>query len=340
MSRIAVAELKKISILLIWIVLCLAIPVNSIHATITTATSDGDWDSGSTWDNGIPSCGDTVWIDSNVTVDVTDHVELDETSSPACSTAMFIYIEGELNFSTGKKLYLPCGSSVQVADGGSVTKGNGGGNSNVIDVCQTTVWNAGDGDVSGPFIITGNGLPITLKSFQVRKMNDRVRIFWTTLSEINNDIFLIQRTTDFNNIEDIASINGAGNSRVEESYEHYDANPTSGISYYRLKQVDFDGAFTVSDWKAVNFDSEQKEEVTVFNDVENRHAILQINNHSGESVEFNMFDLSGRMIKSQIIIPDSDSYTITVNKQEYPSSEFLLYVIKVDRELYTFKVVH
>ena len=48
----------------------------------TTATSNGNWNNSGTWDNGVPSCGDTIVIDSGVTVTVTAMVNLDETSTP------------------------------------------------------------------------------------------------------------------------------------------------------------------------------------------------------------------------------------------------------------------
>lgn len=93
----------------------------------------------------------------------------------------------------------------------------------------------------------GNGssatLPVTLVQFSVvyEQVQAQVRLGWTTSSEINNDFFTIERSVDAVNYEVIETVKGAGNSRERLAYVTYDPNPLPGISYYRLKQTDFDG---------------------------------------------------------------------------------------------------
>jgi len=84
-------------------------------------------------------------------------------------------------------------------------------------------------------------LPIDLLSFNADENERTVRTDWVTKSEINNDYFIVQRSKEGVVFEDIGQIPGAGNSTQILSYEFIDANPYPGTSYYRLKQVDFDG---------------------------------------------------------------------------------------------------
>ncbi|MCB9197410.1 MAG: T9SS type A sorting domain-containing protein [Flavobacteriales bacterium] len=92
-----------------------------------------------------------------------------------------------------------------------------------------------------------NPLPIELLYFSANLNSENiVDLYWSTASEINNDYFQIERSADGLNWENISLIDGAGNSSVVSNYSAKDVEPLDGISYYRLKQVDFDGEFSYS----------------------------------------------------------------------------------------------
>src|SRR5258706_9334536 len=94
---------------------------------------------------------------------------------------------------------------------------------------------------------SGAPLPIALLTLTASLENTGVSVNWQTASEINNDHFEIERSRDGEHFEKIGIKTGAGNSTVNLFYSQYDPNPYSGINYYRLKQVDFDGTFSYSD---------------------------------------------------------------------------------------------
>ncbi|MBT1702302.1 T9SS type A sorting domain-containing protein [Chryseosolibacter indicus] len=89
-------------------------------------------------------------------------------------------------------------------------------------------------------------LPITLYSFEAILKNSFVALHWITLQEINNATFFIERSENGKTFEPIGTVDGAGNSKELRHYNHTDTNPLLGISYYRLKQTDFDGNYTYS----------------------------------------------------------------------------------------------
>ena len=84
-------------------------------------------------------------------------------------------------------------------------------------------------------------LPIELLYFDAKIKNNKVICNWITATEINTDYFVIQRTINGIDFEDIGTIGAAGNSFNNISYEFEDVSPLNGISYYRLKQYDLDG---------------------------------------------------------------------------------------------------
>lgn len=96
-----------------------------------------------------------------------------------------------------------------------------------------------------------NLLPIELISFTAQPRESEVLLTWSTASEVNNDFFTIQRSLDAEVWEDIVEVKGAGNSREQIDYETIDGLALRGVSYYRLKQTDFDKLQTYSNIKRV-----------------------------------------------------------------------------------------
>jgi hypothetical protein len=98
-------------------------------------------------------------------------------------------------------------------------------------------------------------LPIKLINFDAKRNKEIVELVWATATEINNDYFSIERSTDGIHFEAILMVPGAGNSTVTKNYKAVDPNPPTIDCYYRLKQTDYDGHFTYSSIKFVKFNS-------------------------------------------------------------------------------------
>ncbi len=99
----------------------------------------------------------------------------------------------------------------------------------------------------------GSSLPIQLMSFEAT-LNDRaeVELNWATAIEINNDYFTVERSADGTAFEPVLEAAGAGNSTVMRTYNDVDKEPLLGLSYYRLKQTDYDGTSTYSQMRSVS----------------------------------------------------------------------------------------
>ncbi len=103
-----------------------------------------------------------------------------------------------------------------------------------------------------------NPLPIELLSFEAEaKDNFTVDLTWITASEQNNDFFTVERSQFGKQWEEVGIVKGAGNSNQILRYALTDNSPFGGISYYRLKQTDFNGSFTYSEIKVVQFNLDQ-----------------------------------------------------------------------------------
>ncbi|WP_048920751.1 T9SS type A sorting domain-containing protein [Rufibacter radiotolerans] len=89
-------------------------------------------------------------------------------------------------------------------------------------------------------------LPVTLTSFNSKNKDGKVDLTWTTASEKDNDYFLVERSSDGKAFHAIGQVKGSGTSNVQRSYTFTDPSANAGTSYYRLKQVDFDGKSELS----------------------------------------------------------------------------------------------
>jgi len=98
-------------------------------------------------------------------------------------------------------------------------------------------------------------LPIKLLSFEANANGNKVDLKWITTSEINNDYFTVEKSNDAKTWSEVVVINGAGNSNQNIEYYETDYEPLNGISYYRLKQTDFDGKYSYSNIVPVKYES-------------------------------------------------------------------------------------
>lgn len=88
-------------------------------------------------------------------------------------------------------------------------------------------------------------LPVTLVSFSVSNEGDQNNLAWKTSFESNSQGFDIERSWNGNNFEKVGFVAGHGDSNRGSDYSFIDRSPLFN-SYYRLKQLDFDGTFAYS----------------------------------------------------------------------------------------------
>lgn len=107
-------------------------------------------------------------------------------------------------------------------------------------------------------------LPLELNYFEVAPKGTEVELQWETLSETNNDYFTIERSVDGIVWEELGQVQGAGISTEVEKYSIMDEKPYYGVSYYRLKQTDFDGTSTLSETRVITIAEKNNTAVRIY----------------------------------------------------------------------------
>jgi hypothetical protein len=187
-----------------------------------------------------------------------------------------------------------------------------------------------------PVIATIGGscaLPVSLVSFTGTSDNGNVNLEWITASEKDNDHFMISRASDAINFLPIATVAGKGTKSALSNYSYIDRGVSAGIVYYKLTQVDIDGAAT-----EVGF-------ITLFNDKGFTAQVspnpfssklnVNIMSRNNDKVYIRVTDLTGKTVGIYDNLFANEKIEIG---EDLPSGLFILEV-STDYEVKTFRIV-
>ncbi|MCO6446010.1 MAG: T9SS type A sorting domain-containing protein [Ignavibacterium album] len=104
-------------------------------------------------------------------------------------------------------------------------------------------------------------IPVELTAFSATCDNGVVILKWTTATETNNKGFEIQRKVN-DEFEVLSFVDGIGTTTSPQLYSFTDRSVSSGVYSYRLKQVDYSGAFTYSNTIEINVTAPSQFELT------------------------------------------------------------------------------
>ncbi|HET8860878.1 T9SS type A sorting domain-containing protein [Marivirga sp.] len=156
-----------------------------------------------------------------------------------------------------------------------------------------------------------NPLPIDLTSFTANLCELSVCLNWQTSSEINNDFFTIEKSSDGLIWKAFADIKGAGNSKSLLNYKAIDTSPFSGISYYRLKQTDFNGEFKYSSIEMVNITNATEGKLIIYPNP--AKDLITLKGIAGESIQFKIFNVLGQEVTRSISILKNSEGNLQLN---------------------------
>lgn len=188
-------------------------------------------------------------------------------------------------------------------------------------------------DFFGTADISCTPLPIELVDFKGVDHAGYNELTWTTSTEINNSHFDIQRSTDGVNFKKIGAINGAGTILEESNYRFVDYAPGASMTYYRLKQFDFNGNFKFSEVIAIAQTTNQDFKVvsafpnpasTVFN----VHFITPNKGHT----QVELMDLNGRIVYEYQLNASEGINIIEIPVESYTQGLYFVNITNVETQ--------
>lgn len=139
-------------------------------------------------------------------------------------------------------------------------------------------------------------LPIELTSFSGKPYGKSNIIEWSTASEINNDYFTVEKSNDGIDFEILTTVKGAGMSSETKNYVVTDQHPFSSITYYRLKQTDYNGKFTYSDIIAIENSYEGHAVSNIYPNPTNSDIYFDFFSPTSGAINIQVLDYTGRIV--------------------------------------------
>ena len=170
-----------------------------------------------------------------------------------------------------------------------------------------------DDDLNGVFTLTTSNfgaLPIELLSLTVAGLSNLTLLSFATASERNNERFEIERSADGRTFQVIGVVKGAGDAQTQNNYTFTDEHPLRGINYYRLRQVDFDGASTLSQVVSVTFGKTGN--VVLYPTPANETMNVRFDEAFTTDANWQIVDLTGRILNEGIFAAEQTEFRIPV----------------------------
>ena len=171
-----------------------------------------------------------------------------------------------------------------------------------------------------------NPLPVELTLFSAEcDNNNNVQLYWTTASEINNDYFEIQRSTQGIAWEVIARVQGAGFSNTSLNYDYLDRENPNANTYYRLRQVDYDGRSKFSDIISIRCENNmEKPTISIYPNPFNSILNIEFKNWDMKSAEIELVDITSRTIKTWKLENTLQNFVYEVNLNNLNPAMYML----------------
>lgn len=189
---------------------------------------------------------------------------------------------------------------------------------------QVSSFSGGGGGFSESDML--GSLPVELIDFEAQKIGNSSFLTWATASEVNNDFFSVERSTDGIQFSIIGRVDGNGNDLNQNNYEFEDRDPRPGINYYRLSQTDFNGTHEKLGIKAVNFESGSNEYSIFPNPIVGNSFSIIVNTHKEEDIKIQIFDMNGRLMMKEKAEISKGENQIMIGSNSLLSGMYLLEV--------------
>jgi hypothetical protein len=197
----------------------------------------------------------------------------------------------------------------------------------VSGISQFSPWTIAD---------ASHPLPVQFLDFQAKVNGLVVNLDWTVATEKDNNYYFIERSSDAFQFVSIGKVKSQGNSNTSQSYQFTDFNPLKGISYYRIKQVDFNGAETFSQVRTVRFD-QLIGWISYYPNPASNQLKFDLTQTNANEVQINIDNSIGQTVWSKTLNPQNQSeYNLDISN--WAKGVYLIN-IKIDQKTTTSKLV-
>ncbi len=297
------------------LIICVLIASTAFCAPfyIYTATRSGLWSDMAVWNITVRTDGK---LKTKVIIPASYNIVVDNNVNSFGLGDVEIQLAGKLNMQPNTTISLSAPSSLELIGTGQIIGNN---NTEKINIGAVTKYDGSkDFSKSGaaiatattgvsPFGFTPTGLlAVKLESFTAEQYNSAVLLKWSTSAEISNDYFAIQRSYDGSSWTTIATVKGNGTTQTVSTYRYTDNNSNNALIYYRLRQVDIDGASEFSVVRTIGSNVSTVSKIYAFN----KNIVIEPTKDIKTAVNVAVMTTGGQLILKQQY---SGAAKITIN---------------------------
>jgi hypothetical protein len=172
-------------------------------------------------------------------------------------------------------------------------------------------------------------LPVELVAFggEVTKKGNLLK--WTTVSELNNDYFELQRSSEDAIFETTAIIKGNGTTNTTSQYTYLDEHANVPYHYYRLKQVDYNGNSQLSD--EIYLEALPSDDLEIYPNPANEEVVISTGRDLKKPIQIAVYNSIGALV----LIKEITSYNLRhhLNISELSSGYYLVKVLSASNQV-------
>lgn len=245
-----------------------------------------------------------------------------------------------INGATLDNVYWRMGGAVSLAGGPSVFRGiimvTPAGAISLADgatmlgkmLTQAGAINLDNNRVSNAELIAAGPLPVELTSFVAERLGAVARLRWATASEKNNACFAVESSADGRAFVRVGQLAGQGTCSQAHTYEWTDAhlaNYSAVVVYYRLKQVDTNGAATYSPIRTVAREQESDLQLQAYPNPTAHQFSLRMDARLAGPATLKLTDSQGRVVAQRhfVLVPGSTGLALE-EAADLPSGLYLV----------------
>jgi len=189
-----------------------------------------------------------------------------------------------------------------------------------------------------------NSLPVELVKFDATAQKDGVLLEWETAQELNTSHFVLERSANGVDFEEIGEVQAQGNSNNSLSYNYLDAEVNSyreGLFYYRLKSVDLDKSYQYSKVKQVSWDGGATafEWSSAYPNPFSTNLSIDLAIPIEGEIQYELVDALGRSVRASAKSMPKGQHSIDISDVETLRSGFYLRKVAYEGKSLTKKVV-
>lgn len=172
-------------------------------------------------------------------------------------------------------------------------------------------------------------VPVKFGNFIGMKEDNSNVLYWQTSSEINNKGFEVERSTTGDNFKKIGYVQARGDANSITNYSYTDYSPAKGINYYRLKQIDKDGAIEYSSIISIK-ENVVKKGINVFPNPTYANINITVDLLNKDEAIVQVFDMFGKIVLTKETNLIAGSQQISLNTANLKAGNYIVRIMNSD----------